>query len=86
MPPCGRLAPCRSPVVGKTSRRSWTAVATSDTTLTKLGIFVHWTPASVAAFAPVDMEIGALLQSGRKHALAWSPYTEWYEKCPDVRT
>ena len=30
----------------------------------KLGIFVHWTPASVPAFAPVDMEIGELLQSG----------------------
>ncbi len=45
----------------------------------KLGIFVHWTPASVPAFAPVDMEIGALLQSGRRDALAWSPYTEWYE-------
>jgi alpha-L-fucosidase len=45
----------------------------------KLGIFVHWTPASVAAFAPVDSEIAELLQSGRRDALAWSPYTEWYE-------
>ena len=45
----------------------------------KLGIFVHWTPASVPAFAPVDMEIGDLLQSGRPDALALSPYTEWYE-------
>ena len=45
----------------------------------KLGIFVHWTPASVPAFAPVDVEIGELLQSGRRDALAWSPYTEWYE-------
>ena len=30
----------------------------------KLGIFVHWTPASVPGFAPVDIEIGELLQSG----------------------
>ena len=45
----------------------------------KLGIFVHWTPASVPAFAPVDADIGELLQSSRSDALAWSPYAEWYE-------
>jgi alpha-L-fucosidase len=45
----------------------------------KLGIFVHWTPASVPAFAPVDDEIADLLASGRRDAFAWSPYTEWYE-------
>jgi alpha-L-fucosidase len=45
----------------------------------KLGIFVHWTPASVPAFAPVDVDIGELLRSGRPNPLAWSPYTEWYE-------
>jgi alpha-L-fucosidase len=45
----------------------------------KLGIFVHWTPASVPAFAPVDDEIVDLLASGRRDALGWSPYTEWYE-------
>jgi alpha-L-fucosidase len=45
----------------------------------KLGIFVHWTPASVPAFAPVDAEIAELLQAGRPDALGYSPYTEWYE-------
>ena len=45
----------------------------------KLGIFVHWTPASIPAFAPVDADIGELLQSSRRDALAWSPYAEWYE-------
>ncbi|HEX7353230.1 MAG TPA: alpha-L-fucosidase [Mycobacteriales bacterium] len=45
----------------------------------KLGIFVHWTPASVPAFAPVDAEIGELLARRDPHALAWSPYSEWYE-------
>lgn len=45
----------------------------------KLGIFIHWTPASVAGFAPVDSEIGALVASGAPDALAESPYTEWYE-------
>jgi alpha-L-fucosidase len=45
----------------------------------KLGIFVHWTPASVPAFAPVDVDITKLVQSGRRDALAWSPYAEWYE-------
>ncbi|HZJ25466.1 MAG TPA: alpha-L-fucosidase [Acidimicrobiia bacterium] len=45
----------------------------------KLGIFVHWTPASVPGFAPVDADIGEMLRSGRRDAMAWSPYTEWYE-------
>jgi alpha-L-fucosidase len=45
----------------------------------KLGIFVHWTIASVPAFAPVDVDIGELVQSGRRDALAFSPYAEWYE-------
>ncbi len=52
----------------------------------KLGIFVHWTPASVPAFAPVDVDITELVQSGRRDALGWSPYAEWYEnslKFPD---
>ncbi len=46
---------------------------------TKLGIFVHWTPASVAGFAPVDSEIGDLLAAAAPDALAENPYTEWYE-------
>jgi alpha-L-fucosidase len=45
----------------------------------KLGIFVHWTPASVPAFAPVDDDVTAMLQSGDRRAMGWSPYTEWYE-------
>jgi alpha-L-fucosidase len=45
----------------------------------KLGIFVHWTPASVPAFAPVDEDIGELLKSGRRDALSCAPYSEWYE-------
>ena len=45
----------------------------------KLGIFVHWTPASVPGFAPVDSDVGDMLRSGRDDAMAWSPYTEWYE-------
>ena len=45
----------------------------------KLGIFVHWTPASVPAFAPTDAEIGDLLASDDPQALSRVPYTEWYE-------
>jgi alpha-L-fucosidase len=45
----------------------------------KLGIFVHWTPASVAGWAPVDSHIGELLAAGRPDALAENPYTEWYQ-------
>jgi alpha-L-fucosidase len=45
----------------------------------KLGIFVHWTPASVPAFAPVEDDVTAMMQSGDRRAMGWSPYTEWYE-------
>ena len=45
----------------------------------KLGIFVHWTAASVPGFAPVDGDVGDMLQSGDPRAMGWSPYTEWYE-------
>ncbi len=45
----------------------------------KLGVFVHWTPASVPGFAPVDDDVTAMLQSGDRRAMGWSPYTEWYE-------
>lgn len=45
----------------------------------KLGIFVHWTPASVPAFAPTDADIGELVMSGAPDALASTPYSEWYE-------
>jgi alpha-L-fucosidase len=45
----------------------------------KLGIFVHWTPASVPAFAPVDVEIGELVKSKQRDALSLAPYSEWYE-------
>ncbi len=45
----------------------------------KLGIFVHWTPASVPAFAPVGVDMGELLAQRRPDALAWSPYAEWYQ-------
>jgi alpha-L-fucosidase len=55
----------------------------------KLGIFVHWTPASVPAFAPVDVDIGELVKAGRRDAFANSPYAEWYEnslRFPDSPT
>jgi alpha-L-fucosidase len=45
----------------------------------KLGIFVHWTPASVPAFAPTTGDYGELVASGRADAFAHSPYVEWYE-------
>jgi alpha-L-fucosidase len=45
----------------------------------KLGIFVHWTIASVPGWAPTHSDIGSLLAQGRRDALAETPYTEWYE-------
>ncbi len=44
----------------------------------KLGIFIHWGPASVPAFAPVEVDIGDLVRSDRPDALADTPYAEWY--------
>ena len=41
---------------------------------------MHWTPASVPAFAPVDVEIGELVAVGRTATRSQNvPYTEWYE-------
>lgn len=45
----------------------------------KLGIFVHWTPASVPAFAPVDSDMAGLMAGRDPEAMAWSPYVEWYQ-------
>jgi len=45
----------------------------------KLGIFVHWTPASIPAFAPTEGDYGDLVRWSRPDAFAESPYVEWYE-------
>ncbi len=67
--------PTRDPVL-KALRRHQVPAWWRDA---KLGIFVHWTPASVPAFAPVDADVSAMVQSGDRRAMGWSPYTEWYE-------
>ena len=45
----------------------------------KLGIFVHWTPASVVGFAPREREINELLVQRYDDMQVEVPYTEWYE-------
>ena len=45
----------------------------------KLGIFIHWTIASIPAFAPNSGDYGGLLTSGAPDAFKVSPYVEWYE-------
>jgi len=45
----------------------------------KLGIFVHWTIASVPAFAPVGIDFSTLLKSEERSAYSMSPYVEWYQ-------
>jgi alpha-L-fucosidase len=45
----------------------------------KLGIFVHWTMASVPAYAPRDMDILELLRTRYDDLQAQTPYVEWYE-------
>jgi alpha-L-fucosidase len=51
----------------------------------KLGIFVHWTPASVPAFAPVSESPFDLAASGGwAEAMRCSPYSEWYQNTAAV--
>jgi alpha-L-fucosidase len=45
----------------------------------KLGIFVHWTPASVIGFAPREKEISELLTQRYDDMQVEVPYAEWYE-------
>jgi alpha-L-fucosidase len=45
----------------------------------KLGIFVHWVPASVPGFAPTTSAITELLSSTEPDPLSRIPYSEWYE-------
>jgi alpha-L-fucosidase len=45
----------------------------------KLGIFVHWTMASVPAFAPRELDIVELLRTRYDQLQAETPYVEWYE-------
>jgi alpha-L-fucosidase len=45
----------------------------------KLGIFVHWTMASVPAFAPRERDILELLRSRYDDVQGHTPYVEWYE-------
>src|SRR5690348_11318782 len=45
----------------------------------KLGIFVHWTPASVPAFAPVGPDpFTVAARDGWERAMRENPYVEWY--------
>ncbi|MFD5187714.1 alpha-L-fucosidase [Streptomyces sp. NPDC058357] len=44
-----------------------------------LGIFVHWTPASVPGWAPPHVPAAELPLAGRRSPLGWAPYAAWYE-------
>lgn len=45
----------------------------------KFGIFVHWGPYSVPCYAPVDQDMGHMMEAGDwTAALRNTPYTEWY--------
>ncbi|WP_406407395.1 alpha-L-fucosidase [Streptomyces sp. NBC_01643] len=45
----------------------------------QLGIFVHWTPASVPGWAPPYVPADRLPLAGRRTPLGWTSYAEWYE-------
>jgi alpha-L-fucosidase len=44
-----------------------------------LGIFIHWGPYSIPAFAPTDVHIGEVMATGRRDAMSLTPYVEWYQ-------
>jgi alpha-L-fucosidase len=44
----------------------------------KLGIFVHWGPYSVPAWAPTGVSLPELAKQGFEKAFAGNPYAEWY--------
>ncbi len=45
----------------------------------KLGIFVHWTPASVPGWAPISGEMAQVTsRHGWRYWFAHNPYAEWY--------
>jgi alpha-L-fucosidase len=45
----------------------------------KFGIFIHWTPSCIPAFAPVHEDIASLIATeGEAGLFANSPYAEWY--------
>ena len=44
----------------------------------KLGIFVHWTLASVPAWAPDEGSMPELARDHFYESVALSPYAEWY--------
>lgn len=46
----------------------------------KLGIFIHWTPSTIPAYAPLSDDPFTLAdQHGWSYAMAHSPYSEWYQ-------
>jgi alpha-L-fucosidase len=45
----------------------------------KLGIFIHWVPASVPAYAPTERDITEVLTSGIYNPISETPYSEWYQ-------
>jgi alpha-L-fucosidase len=45
----------------------------------KFGVFIHWTMASVPAFAPTNADFSEMVARDQRSAFAASPYVEWYE-------
>jgi alpha-L-fucosidase len=51
----------------------------------RFGIFVHWTAATVPAFAPVGPSPFALAEEhGWEYAVAHNPYVEWYQNSLNI--
>lgn len=45
----------------------------------KFGIFIHWGPAAIPAFAPHQMQIDQLDTTDEKAGFANTPYADWYQ-------
>ena len=45
----------------------------------KFGIFIHWGPAAIPAFAPHKVQIDQLDTTDEKAGFANTPYADWYQ-------
>ena len=72
-------------VAAKTTKYSATAESLSSHEApewfrdAKFGIFIHWGPYSIPAFAPKHSQIDQLDASDERHGFANTPYAAWYQ-------
>tara|TARA_R110002051_G_scaffold866_3_gene4141 strand:- start:789 stop:2255 length:1467 start_codon:yes stop_codon:yes gene_type:complete len=83
--PIARIPAAVNTVAAKTTKYSATAESLSSHEApewfrdAKFGIFIHWGPYSIPAFAPKHSQIDELDASDERHGFANTPYAAWYQ-------